>query len=52
MNTYDALYCRACSMALTEHAAYQVDEKTEEAEKSPEYLDLLMQIKRDLGLPH
>lgn len=28
MNTYDALYCQACSMALTEHAAYQVEEKT------------------------
>jgi len=50
MNTYDALYCRACSMALTEHAAYQVDEKTEEAEKSDEYQDLLKRLKRDLGV--
>jgi len=54
MNTYDALYCRACSMALTEHAAYQVEEKTGEAEKSDEYQDLLKRLKRDLGVstPH
>jgi integrase len=50
MNTYDALYCRACSMALTEHAAYQVEEKTGEAEKSDEYQDLLKRLKRDLGV--
>lgn len=50
MNTYDALYCRACSMALTEHAAYQVEEKTEEAEKSDEYQDLLNRLRRDLGV--
>lgn len=48
MNTYDALYCQACSMALTEHAAYQVEEKTEEAEKSDEYQNLLERLRRDL----
>lgn len=50
MNTYDTLYCRACSMALTEHAAYQVEEKTEEAEKSDEYQNLLNRLRRDLGV--
>jgi len=50
LNAHDALYCAACSMALDERAAMKVDESTEEARKSEEYLELLMQLKKDLGL--
>ncbi|MDN7023615.1 integrase [Methanoculleus sp. FWC-SCC1] len=50
LNAHDALYCAACSMALDERAAMKVDESTEEAKKSEEYLQMLTQIRKDLGL--
>ena len=50
LNAYDAFYCATCSMALVEEAARKVDESTEEAKKSEDYLKLLLQIKKDLGL--
>ncbi|RXE56046.1 integrase [Methanoculleus taiwanensis] len=50
LNAHDALYCAACSMALVEEAARKVDESTEEAKKSEEYLQMLLQIRKDLGL--
>jgi len=37
-------------MALTEHAAYQVEEKTGKAKKSDEYQELLNWLKRELGV--
>jgi len=50
LNAYDALFCAKCSMALVEAAARKVDESTEEAKQSEDYLQLLLQIKKDLGL--
>ena len=50
LNAHDALYCATCSMALVEEAARKVDESTEEAKRSEDYLQLLLQIKKDLGL--
>jgi integrase len=53
LNAYDAFYCATCSMALVEEAARKVDESTEEAKKSGEYLEyleLVRQLKKDLGL--
>jgi len=50
LNAHDALYCATCSMALVEEAARKVDESTEEAKQSEDYLKLLLQIKKDLGL--
>ncbi len=50
LNAHDALYCATCSMALVEEAARKVDESTEEAKKSADYLELVRQIKKDLGL--
>ncbi|MCK8517690.1 site-specific integrase [Methanoculleus sp. 7T] len=50
LNAYDALFCAKCSMALVEEAARKVDESTEEAKQSEDYLQLLLQIKKDLGL--
>lgn len=50
LNAHDALYCATCSMALVEEAARKVDESTEEAKQSEDYLRLLLQIKKDLGL--
>ncbi|WP_214019818.1 tyrosine-type recombinase/integrase [Methanoculleus sp.] len=50
LNAHDALYCATCSMALVEEAARKVDESTEEAKKSGEYLELVRQLKKDLGL--
>lgn len=37
-------------MAVVEEAARKVDESTEEAKRSADYLQLLLQIKKDLGL--
>jgi len=50
LNAREALYCATCSMALVEEAARKVDESTEEAKKSADYLELVRQIKKDLGL--
>ena len=50
LNAHDALYCATCSMALIEEAARKVDESTEEAKQSGEYLQLLKALKADLGL--
>ena len=53
LNAYDAFYCATCSMALVEEAARKVDESTEEAKKSGEYLEyleLVRQLKKDSGL--
>ena len=53
LNTYDALFCAKCSMILVEEVARMVDESTEEAKKSGEYLEyleLVRQLKKDLGL--
>ena len=50
MNAYDAIFCAKCSMALTEAAAREMDESTEEAKQSNEYLQLLKALKADLGL--
>jgi len=49
LNPFDAMYCAKCSMALDERAAMKVDESTEVAKQSSEYLQLLAQIRKDMG---
>ncbi len=54
LNAYDALYCAKCSMTHVEDAARMVEQSTEEAKKSEEYLQyiqLLRDSKKFLGNP-
>jgi len=50
MNSFDAIYCAKCSMALNELAAMKVERSTDEAKGSEEYRMLVERLKRDLGM--
>ncbi|WP_048152671.1 tyrosine-type recombinase/integrase [Methanolacinia paynteri] len=48
MNPHGALYCVACSMALTEEAAMEIETKNQKAKESSEYEELFDRLKKDL----
>lgn len=50
LNAYDALYMRRARVALVEEATRKLDESTDEAKKGGEYLELVRQLKENLGL--
>lgn len=50
MNSFDAIYCARCSMALNEQAVLKVDQSTDEAKESEEYRMLVERLKKDLGM--
>lgn|GEM_PF-6854866 len=50
MNSFDAVYCAKCSMALNEQAEMKVELSTDEAKGSEEYMELLNRLKYDLGI--
>jgi len=51
LNTYDALFCAKCSMILVEEVARMVESKTEKAQQSFDYDEVIQKMRADLGLP-